>query len=60
MCNSGIAGFSQDVYTVREDASFMNLSIFVFNSSVDVVVNFTTFEKNATEGITIWGGKTCI
>ena len=50
---SGLVGFIQDVYTVREDAGFMNLSIFVFNSSVDVVVNFTTLEQSATKGISI-------
>ena len=49
----GLVGFSQDVYTVREDAGFMNLSIFIFNSSVDVVVNFTTLEQSATKGISI-------
>ena len=49
----GLVGFSQDVYTVREDAGFMNLSIFVFNSSVDVVINFTTLEQSATKGISI-------
>ena len=50
LCNSGLAGFSQEVYTVQEDAGFMNLSIFVFNSSIDVVVNFTTVEESAIEG----------
>ena len=53
LCTSGLVGFIQNVYTVREDAGFMNLFIFVFNSSVDVEVNFTTFEQTAVEGITI-------
>jgi hypothetical protein len=48
----GLVGFIQNIYTVREDADTISLSIFLFNSSIDdiVEVNFTTFEKTAIEG----------
>ena len=48
---TGLVGFIQDVYTVREDKGFVSLPLFLFNSSVDVEVNFTTFEQTAIKGI---------
>ena len=50
----GLVGFIQDIYTVRENDGFISLSLFLFNSSIDVEVNFTTFElKRAIEGMFI-------
>ena len=48
--DTGLAGFIQDIYTVREDEGFINISIFSVNSSLDVVVNFTTVDHTAMEG----------
>ena len=47
----GLVGFIQDNYIVREDDSFINISIFSYNSSLDVMVNFTTVDHTALEGI---------
>ena len=49
--DTGLAGFIQDIYTAREDESFIGISIFSINSSLDVVVNFTTVDHTALEGI---------
>ena len=49
--DTGLVGFVQDIYTVREDEGFINVSIFSVNSSLDVVVNFTTVDHTALEGI---------
>ena len=47
----GLAGFIQHIYTVREDDSYINLTIFSFNSSLNVEVNLNTFDETAMEGI---------
>ena len=47
---TGLVGFVQDIYSVHEDQGSISISIFSFNSSLDVKVNFTTFEKTAIEG----------
>ena len=54
MCSvSGPVAFSQSVYTVHESQARINISIFsyIFVAPFDdLMVNFTTFDENATEG----------
>ena len=46
-----LVGFIQDVYSVHENQGSISISVFSFNSSIDVEVNFTTFKLTAIEGI---------
>ena len=46
-------GFIQDIYSVREDEGSISISVFSFNSSIDVEVNFTTFQQTAIEGVNL-------
>ena len=54
MCSvSGPVAFSQSVYTVHESQARLNISIFSYIFVAlfdDLMVNFTTFDENATKG----------
>ena len=49
--DTGHVGFIKDVYTVRENEGFINIPIYLFNTSLDVVVNFMTVDDTAMEGM---------
>ena len=43
-------GFSQELFTVQEDDGVVQITIFSYSSVENLTLNFTTFDRNATEG----------